>query len=179
MKYLHVDSYIDLLDSQNRAGIVHSKEYLIGLAKQMSAKYSNPSKDAVMVLNSGMMPDGVADTKNLINDLVSGNKYGSIITINRERVDVSKFLQSDAFKLALRAAVIKENKDTPHLVNGIIEAIMDGTEVDAVVDGKRVKIRQPDGIWDDASRRFVLESASKYVRVMVGGAVPDSVFALR
>ncbi|MDK2125823.1 calcium-binding protein [Parachitinimonas caeni] len=125
-----------------------------------------------MVLNAGYMPDGITKSQSVVYDMIKkAPEAGSYVTISRKFVDVSEFIQSDDFVLALENAVRADPKVPPNKVKETIDAIMNGSK-----DAKGV--RHPDGIWDDASRRFVLESGTEHVRVMVGGAAPDSVFAL-
>ncbi|MDK2125825.1 hypothetical protein [Parachitinimonas caeni] len=160
---------IDLIKLAESEGAPLTVSQLRELAGKVSAKFDSPAENAVMFLNSGLMPDKVTKSEKVVFDIINKGSYHSIVTINAKLVDVSGFIQSDEFVVALEKAV---SATTPiDKVDAKIYEIMNGSK-----DAKGVRL--PDGIWDDASRRFVLESATEHVRVMVGGAAPDSVFVL-
>jgi len=145
-----------LLNDAQQAALVSELKGKINL---LSVEVPNAAPDAITLVYSGYMPNGV-HTGEVAELLVAANSPGKVLTLNQTQV--YELLANKDFSNALYKA-LGENEEA-------LKYILDGKDL----SGKRIAF---DSLWDDASSRFA-HNAKGDVRAIIGlDADVNGVFA--
>ena len=129
---------------------------------QLSTNVPTAQPGATTLLYSGMIGNGTHSS--VVAEAIAAANPGQILTINQ--TEIGELLSSDSFQKALEAALGLESESTNKFYDELINGSKDANNV-----------RLPDSLWDEASRRFVMENASGDVRTLTPLADSVRVFS--